>query len=123
MKRLLGIVAIGAVLLAGVAAVELDFERVIPGHGPVTDRAGILAFQRFLSELWAVAELAAREGRPLDATLASAELREAEGYESVRFGPFAGPDRDFAVRRAWEEASGAVRAAPLPAPPAGAEAR
>ena len=29
----------------------LDFDKVIPGHGPVTDRAGLLEFQRFIAEL------------------------------------------------------------------------
>ena len=32
-------------------ALALDFDRVIPGHGPVTDRAGLLEFQRFIAEL------------------------------------------------------------------------
>jgi glyoxylase-like metal-dependent hydrolase (beta-lactamase superfamily II) len=87
---------------------ELDFDRVIPGHGPVTDRAGVLAFQRFLRELWRVGEEAAREGLSLEETLAGARLTEDEGYGVIRV-PFVFTlDRDLVVRRAWEEATGAV---------------
>ncbi len=99
----------------------LDFDQVIPGHGPLTDRAGLEAFQAFLRELAEQAGAAAREGRSLEETLASVELTRDEGYEPVSFLGLAGPDRDFVVRRAWEEASGAVKPSPLP-PPAGAAA-
>jgi cyclase len=87
---------------------ELDFERVIPGHGPVTDRAGIRAFQRFLDELWHAGEGAAREGLSLEQTLARTRLVEDEGYDVIGL-PFVYElDRDFVIRRAWEEATGAV---------------
>ena len=87
---------------------ELDFDRVIPGHGPVTDRAGVRAFQRFLREVWRVGEEAARAGLSLEETLARAQLAEDEGY-GVTWVPFVFRlDRDFVIRRAWEEATGAV---------------
>ena len=87
---------------------ELDFDRVIPGHGPVTDRAGVRAFQRFLGEVWRAGEEAAREGLSLEETLARAQLAEDEGY-GVTWMPFVFRlDRDFVIRRAWEEATGAV---------------
>ena len=87
---------------------ELDFDRVIPGHGPVTDRAGVRAFQRFLREVWRAGEEAAREGLSLEETLARTQLAEDEGYGVTRV-PFVFTlDRDFVIRRAWEEATGAV---------------
>lgn len=87
---------------------ELDFDRVIPGHGPVTDRQGIVAFQRFLRELWAVGQAAAQEGLTLDETLAQKELTEDEGYGEIAVPLVFRLDRDFVIRRAWEEATGSV---------------
>lgn len=88
---------------------ELDFDHVIPGHGPVTDREGIVRFQRFIQELWQVGEAAAKAGKSLEDTLASAELQS-----DADFGVIAVPfvmrfDRDFVIRRVWEEATGAVK--------------
>jgi len=93
----------------------MDFDEIIPGHGPVTDRAGLLAFQRFLQDLWLQAKDAAAAGRTLRETLASVELRHDEGYDVISI-PFVFKlDRDFVVRRAWEEASGSVSATDVPA--------
>ncbi len=84
------------------------WDRVIPGHGAVTDRAGIEQFQRFLRELWAQVQPMAAAGRTLDETLAAVELREDDGYTSIVIPGIVRLDRDFVVRRAWEEATGAV---------------
>lgn len=86
----------------------LDFERVIPGHGPVTDREGLKRFQDFIRELWQVGKAAAEQGRSLEETLAAANLRTGEGYEVISIPFVMRLDRDFVVRRAWEEATGAV---------------
>jgi glyoxylase-like metal-dependent hydrolase (beta-lactamase superfamily II) len=94
----------------------LDFDRVIPGHGPATDREGILAFQRFLRDLWQQARAAVAAGKTLEQTLASVTLAHDEGYEVISVPFVFALDRDFVVRRAWEEASGAV--SPLSVPPA-----
>ena len=94
---------------------ELDFDRVIPGHGPVTDREGIREWQRFLRELWAVGEEAAREGLSLDETRASAKLDADQGYQVMAVPLVLRLDRDFVLRRVWEEATGAVQ--PLEIPP------
>jgi glyoxylase-like metal-dependent hydrolase (beta-lactamase superfamily II) len=91
---------------------ELDFDKVIPGHGPVTDRAGIQRFQRFLRQLWSEVDAAARAGRSLDETLRTLRLTEDAGYQPIEFFHFFRLDRDFTVRRAYEEATGAVK--PLP---------
>jgi glyoxylase-like metal-dependent hydrolase (beta-lactamase superfamily II) len=87
----------------------LDFDRVIPGHGAVTDRAGIQQFQRFLRELWSQVDAAAKAGKGLDETLASVRLTEDAGYQTMGIPGVFRFDRDFVVRRAWEEATGAVK--------------
>ena len=92
----------------------LDFDAVIPGHGAVTDREGILAFQRFLRELWGVGQEAARSGRSLEETLAAAALTEDEGYGVIGVPLVFRLDRDFVIRRAWEEATGAVEPVEVP---------
>ncbi len=89
-------------------ALELPFEQVIPGHGAVSDREGILRFQAFLAELWSVGERAAAEGMSLEDTLATAKLTTNAGYEAISVPLLFSLDRDFVVRRAWEEATGAV---------------
>jgi glyoxylase-like metal-dependent hydrolase (beta-lactamase superfamily II) len=95
-------------------AMELDFDLVIPGHGPVTDRDGVRAFQRFLDELWTKASARARAGDSLEAAVKSVELREDEGYETMEIPFVLRLDRDFVVRRAWQEASGAVQPVDVP---------
>jgi glyoxylase-like metal-dependent hydrolase (beta-lactamase superfamily II) len=93
---------------------ELDFDRVIPGHGPLTDREGLVAFQRFMQELAAVGRAAEREDASLDETLASADLRQDEGYEVMAIPLVMRLDRDFVVRRAWEEVTGNYDRVKLP---------
>ncbi len=84
---------------------ELDFDAVIPGHGPVTDRAGLAAFQGFLRELWSVAEEAVKRGKSLSETQASVELTTDAGYEVMAIPFVMRLDRDFVVGRAWQEAT------------------
>jgi glyoxylase-like metal-dependent hydrolase (beta-lactamase superfamily II) len=84
----------------------LDFDHVIPGHGPVTDRAGLVAFQGFIRELAAVGEEAARSGRSLADTQQQAALTSDAGYEVMAIPLVMRLDRDFVVKRAWEEATG-----------------
>jgi glyoxylase-like metal-dependent hydrolase (beta-lactamase superfamily II) len=91
-------------------ALALDFDRAIPGHGPVTDREGIRAFQAFLRDVWAIAREAAREGLSLEQAqeLARRTLTSDRGFAVLGI-PFVGSlDRDFVVRRAFEEATGAI---------------
>jgi glyoxylase-like metal-dependent hydrolase (beta-lactamase superfamily II) len=95
---------------------ELDFDRVIPGHGPVTDRAGLVGFQDFIRELAEVGAEAARQGLTLEQTLARTHLEKNAGYEDFGVPIFMRLDRDFVIRRAWEEATGKVTAVDLPPP-------
>jgi len=90
--------------LVGVLA--LSFERVIPGHGPTTDRAGIAQFRDFLIQLGEIGSRAATDGWSLEQTIASEELTTDAGYEPIRFIVSLGLDREFVLQRAWEEATG-----------------
>jgi glyoxylase-like metal-dependent hydrolase (beta-lactamase superfamily II) len=96
----------------------LGFDKVIPGHGPVTDRAGLLEFQRFIAELAEFASESAAAGRSLEETLAVADLEQDEAFETMSIPFLFKFDRDFAIRRAWEEASGVVQPTELSAPAA-----
>jgi len=87
----------------------LDFDRVIPGHGAVTDRNGVQQFQRFLRDVWSQVDAAVKAGMGLDQTLASVRLTEDAGYQTMGIPGVFRLDRDFIVRRAWEEATGAVK--------------
>ncbi len=88
------------------AVAALAFNLVIPGHGPTTDRAGIAQFQDFLRQLWEIGEAAAASGASLEETEASTALTADAGYEPIRFIVSLGLDREFVLRRAWEEATG-----------------
>ncbi|MCZ6619299.1 MAG: MBL fold metallo-hydrolase [Gammaproteobacteria bacterium] len=84
----------------------LEFESVIPGHGPTTDRNGLRQFQTFLSELAEIGRQAADEGIGLEDTIASDRLTADAGYEPIRLIVSLGLDREFVLQRAWEEATG-----------------
>ena len=94
------------------------YDRVIPGHGPVTDRDGIRQFQAFLKELWEQTSAAVQAGQTLEQTLRSVKLTEDAGYEAIAVPLVVRIDRDFVVKRAWQEATGTV----LPSGPAANDA-
>jgi glyoxylase-like metal-dependent hydrolase (beta-lactamase superfamily II) len=94
----------------------LDFDKVIPGHGPVTDRDGLLEFQRFIAELAEFASESVAAGKSLEETLAAADLEHDEAFEDMVFFYFFRFDRDFVIKRAWEEASGTVQPVDLSTP-------
>ncbi len=84
---------------------ELDFDRVIPGHGAITDRAGVEQFRAFMAELAGAAESAVAQGQALPAFLESAPLRADAGYESMQIPFVMRLDRSFVLQRAFEEAT------------------
>lgn len=94
---------------------ELDFERAIPGHGATTDRSGVLAFQRFLGDVLALAERGAAEGWSREETIAAADFDSDAGWEPGGIPPFVSFHREDVVGWAWDEATGAVRPAEVPA--------
>jgi glyoxylase-like metal-dependent hydrolase (beta-lactamase superfamily II) len=91
----------------------LDFDHVIPGHGPVTDRAALVAFQDFMRQLAAVGEEAARTGRSLEDTQAHAAIDADAGYEVISIPFVTRLDRNFVVKRAWQEATGNFKPVPI----------
>lgn len=82
----------------------LEFDRVIPGHGPVSDRAGWRAFQGFMTSLWTQTEEVVGRGGSLDDALRTVDL-ERFALRPLWFTP--NFSRDFVVRRAYEEAAAA----------------
>ena len=86
----------------------LEFDDVIPGHGVVTDAKGLRAFQQYLRDLWAVGQSAAERGLTLEQTLESADLSAYEDYEVMSVPFVLRLDRDFNVKRAYEEATRSV---------------
>ena len=96
-------------------AMALPATVVIPGHGELSDKAGMRVFQAFMEDLAEVGRKAAVEGKSLEETLRDANLTSDAGYVSPVEIPFvASLDREFVITRAWEEATGAV-APPSPA--------
>lgn len=88
---------------------ELEFDVVIPGHGAVSDREGVRRFQRFLRQLAELGAQAARAGLSVEETQERALLDADAGYEVIAIPFVMRLDREFVIRRAWEEATGNVR--------------
>jgi hypothetical protein len=93
---------------------ELEFDHVIPGHGPVAGRESIEGFRRFLAEVWQVGQQAAAQGLSQDEMLAGASLASAAGYVPGGLPPFFVIERDDILRQAWDEATGSVVALDVP---------
>jgi cyclase len=87
---------------------QLTFDRVIPGHGPVTDRAGIRQFQRFMAQLGQIGQASVDNSMSLEETLKTDLLTEDAGYEEIKMVVPIGLDRPFVITRAWEEANGKI---------------
>lgn len=93
---------------------ELEFDAVIPGHGTVTGRASLVAYQDFLRDLWLQAGDAVSQGMTLKETLAIVDLKHDDDYGVGGVPILFELDRDSVVRQAWEEASGNVTPALVP---------
>ena len=94
----------------------LDYDDVIPGHGVLTDAKGLHAFQQYLRDLWAVGKDAVERGLTLEQTLASADLSAYSHYEVMSVPFVLRLDRDFNVKRAYEEAAGSIEYVPATMP-------
>ena len=88
-------------------ALELDFDRVIPGHGDTTDRAGLIGFQNMISQLAEIGSSAAANKTSLEEVLNSSQLSEDAGYKTIKVAGFSlGLNREFVLKRAWQESTG-----------------
>jgi glyoxylase-like metal-dependent hydrolase (beta-lactamase superfamily II) len=88
---------------------KLDFDHVIPGHGPVMTRDEVVAFQGFIRQLWEVSRDAVAAGTSLEAAVASPALTADAGFGTIAIPFVIGLDRAFVLRRGYEEASRAGR--------------
>jgi len=79
---------------------SLEFDRVIPGHGPVTDRDGLRRFREFLTTLWAGVHGVASKGGTVDDALETVDL-DRFGMQRLWFARFL--TREFVIRRTFEE--------------------
>ncbi len=85
------------------AVLARDFDRVIPGHGELSDRAGLQQFQQFLRVLWTETKAVVDHG----GTLADAQRQvDLSRFEMSRLWFAPNLNHEFVVRRAYEEASG-----------------
>jgi len=85
---------------------QLDFIRVIPGHGDTTDRNGMRQFLALIAQLAEIARTAADRGNSLEQTLQTDQLTADEGYEQLGMIIPLHMDREFVITRAWEETTG-----------------
>lgn len=95
---------------AGVKVMALDYDKVIPGHGPVTDRAGLRRFHEFLTTLWEQTSAVAAKGGAVDEALRTVDLARFH-MQGIWFARFL--SREFVIRRTFEEAA----TPPAPGPP------
>jgi len=84
---------------------DLGFDRVVPGHGPVSDRSGFQRFQAFMTSLWTQTKAVADRGGTLTEARKEVNLK-AFGFHRLWFAPFL--SRTFVIRRAWQEATAAA---------------
>lgn len=78
-----------------------DFDRVIPGHGPLSDRAGVARFQEFLRTLWAQTVEIVQRGGSLEEAERDVDLSRFD-LTPIWFVPSL--NREFVIGRAYEEA-------------------
>ena len=87
---------------------KLPFDKVIPGHGELSDADGMAQFQSFLNQLIEIGDTAVGTGAGVTETIELAELTEDEGYQEIYVPFVVRLDRAFVLRRTWEEFTGAV---------------
>ena len=90
----------------------LNVNQVIPGHGPLSDRAGLMQFQHFMQQLADIGKQAAAEGWAVEQTQATELLTEDSNYSEIRMILPIGLNREFVLTRAWEEATGSFTRRP-----------
>jgi glyoxylase-like metal-dependent hydrolase (beta-lactamase superfamily II) len=84
---------------------QLDFTRVIPGHGATSDRTGLRQFLAVIAQLAEIGRTAAEKGWSLERVLETDQFTADEGYRQIRMIVPMPMDREFVLTRAWEEAT------------------
>ena len=85
------------------AVLTHDFDRAIPGHGALSDRAGLQRFQEFMRTLWTETRKVVDRGGSLEDAQRSVDLSRFDMHR-LWFAPQL--NQDFVIKRAYEEASG-----------------
>jgi len=85
------------------AVLDLEFEHVIPGHGSLTDRVGLLEFKAMMEELAQFGREAARAGWTLEQALEQGSLYADENFRPLMIGPMTLVDRNALMGFAWRE--------------------
>ncbi len=91
---------------------QIPFLTLIPGHGIATDRPKLLQFQKFIRQLAMIGKESAEKNYSLEQTIATDKLTEDEGYEPIKMIVDLGLNREFVLKRAWEEANNSYEARP-----------
>jgi len=87
--------------------IDLPYDTVIPGHGPLADREAWRRFQGFMTTLWTQTSDVVRRGGSLDDALRTVDL-DRFGLRGLWFVPKL--SREFVIRRAYEEATAGAAA-------------
>jgi len=82
---------------------ERDFDHAIPGHGDLSDRAGLVQFQEFMRTLWNDTKAVIDRGGTLADAQKQVDLSRF-GLTKMFFAPSL--NQDFVVQRAYQEATG-----------------
>lgn len=85
---------------------SFNFEHIIPGHGPLAKKEELLQFQRFIRQLANIGQKAAGGSVSLEKFQSNSGLTEDDGYGEIVFVVPLGLNREFVLRRSWEEATG-----------------
>ena len=94
----------------------LPFDHVIPGHGErVGNPKDVAQFREFMVQLAQVSVRAEEERWTLEDTFESAQLDADAGYKPHGIPLLARLDRQFVLRRAWQEAAGCFGDGVVPA--------
>jgi len=83
------------------AVLALDFDTVIPGHGPVATRADLESFRDFIASLWRQTSTLAARGASLSEARAQVDVEE---WQMRRMWWFPILSRSFVIGRAYHEA-------------------
>lgn len=85
---------------------DLRFTQAIPGHGELSDRFGLTQFRDFMKQLAELGQYAVDTQASLVDTQVNGVFTEDEGYKVINLWPLLYLDREFVIKRAWEEATG-----------------